>query len=298
MNWPRSHWNACRLALRRLAGAPLNTLLSVLGIGIALALPAGGHLLIGQIAGLSQGAAATPQLTVFMAIDAERKAALAIETRLKERAEVARTQLLAREDTLARMKTAEGLADVIAALPRNPFPDAVVVTPADDSPAAMESLAAEARKWPQVEHVQIDADWARRLAALLKLARTGVWLLAGLLGIGLVTITFNTIRLQVLTREAEIEVSQLLGATDAFIARPFHWYGAWLGLLGGVAAWLIVGGALLWLAAPVAELARLYGLALQLAPPGPAASALLLGAAALLGWLGAALSVRRHLRGR
>jgi cell division transport system permease protein len=298
MNWLRAHWNACRLALRRLAGAPLNTLLSVLGIGIALALPAGGHLLIGQIASLSQGAAATPQLTVFLAIDAERKAAQAIETRLKERAEVARTQLLAREDTLARMKTEEGLADVIAALPRNPFPDAVVVTPADDSPAAMESLAAEARKWPQVEHVQIDADWARRLAALLKLARTGVWLLAGLLGIGLVTITFNTIRLQVLTREAEIEVSQLLGATDAFIARPFHWYGALLGLLGGVAAWLIVGGALLWLAAPVAELARLYGLALQLAPPGPAASALLLGAAALLGWLGAALSVRRHLRCR
>ncbi len=298
MNWLRAHWNACRLALARLARAPLNTLLSALGIGIALALPAGGHLLIGQIAGLTQGAAATPQLTVFMTLDADRKAAQAVADRLKGRPEVARTELLAREDTLARMKAAEGLADVIAALPKNPFPDAVVVTPADDSPAAMESLAAETRKWPQVEHVQIDADWARRLAALLKLARTGVWLLAGLLGIGLVTITFNIIRLQVLTREAEIEVSQLLGATDAFIRRPFHWYGTLLGLLGGAAAWLIVGGALLWLADPVGELAQLYGLALRLAPPGPAASAALLGAAALLGWLGAALSVRRHLRGR
>jgi cell division transport system permease protein len=298
MNWLRAHWNACRLALSRLAGAPLNTLLSVLGIGIALALPAGGHQLIGQIAALTQGAAATPQLTVFMTLDAERNAAQTIAARLKERPEVARSELIAREDTLARMKTAEGLADVIAALPKNPFPDAVVVTPGDDSPAAMEGLAAEVRKWPQVEHVQIDADWARRLAALLKLARTGVWLLAGLLGIGLVIITFNTIRLQVLTREAEIEVSQLLGATDAFIRRPFHWYGALLGLLGGAAAWLIVGGALLSLAAPLAELARLYGLSLQLAPPGPAASALLLGTAALLGWLGAALSVRRHLRGR
>lgn len=295
MNWLRAHWNACRLALARLAGAPLNTLLSALGIGIALALPAGGHLLIAQVATLAQGAAATPQLTVFMTVDAERKAAAAVVARLRERPEVARAELLAREDTLARMQAAEGLADVIAALPRNPFPDAIVVTPADDGPAAMERLAAEARQWPRVEHVQVDADWARRLAALLRLARTGVWLLAGLFGIGLAAITFNVIRLQVLTRAAEIELSQLLGATDAFIRRPFHWYGALLGLLGGAAAWLIVGGALLWLAAPVGELAGLYGLDLRLAPPGPAASAALLAAAALLGWVGAALSVRRHL---
>jgi cell division transport system permease protein len=215
-------------------------LLSLLGIGIALALPAGGHLLLSQVATLTQGAAATPQLTVFMSLDADRAAAQAIEAKLKARPGIARTQLLAREDTLARMKAAEGLADVIAALPKNPFPDAIVATPGDDSPAAMEALAAEARQWAKVEHVQIDADWARRLQALLKLAHTGVWLLAGLLGLGLVTITFNTIRLQVLTRQAEVAVSQLLGATDAFISRPFHWYGALLGLFGGVAAWLIV----------------------------------------------------------
>lgn len=297
MNWLRAQWNACRLALARLAAAPLNTLLALLGIGIALALPAGGQLLLGHVAALAQGTAATPQLTVFLSLDADRATAQALEAKLKDRPAVARTELLAREDTLARMKAAEGLADVIAALPKNPFPDAIVVTPADDSPAAMEQLAAEARQWPRVEHVQIDAAWARRLEALLKLARTGVWLLAGLLGIGLVTITFNTIRLQVLTRQTEIEVSQLLGATDAFIRRPFHWYGALLGLFGGVAAWLIVSGALLWLATPVAELAQLYGLTLELAPPGPADSALLLGVAALLGWLGAALSVRQHLRG-
>jgi cell division transport system permease protein len=296
MNWLRAHWNACRLALLRLAMAPLNTLLSLLGIGIALALPAGGHLLLSQVATLTQGAAATPQLTVFMSLDADRAAAQAIEAKLKARPGIARTQLLAREDTLARMKAAEGLADVIAALPKNPFPDAIVATPGDDSPAAMEALAAEARQWAKVEHVQIDADWARRLQALLKLAHTGVWLLAGLLGLGLVTITFNTIRLQVLTRQAEVAVSQLLGATDAFISRPFHWYGALLGLFGGVAAWLIVAAALLWLARPVAELAQLYGLTLQLALPGPVDSLTLLGVAALLGWLGAALSVFQHLR--
>jgi cell division transport system permease protein len=296
MSWLRAHWKACRLALGRLASAPFNTLLAVLGIGIALALPAGGQLLVEHVAALGRGAATTPQLTIFLAVAADRQAAKAIESRLKERGDVARTQLLAREETLARMKSGEGLADVIAALPQNPFPDAIVVTPADDSPEAMEKLAREARQWPKVEHVQVDAAWARRLAAVVRLARTGMLLLAILLGIGLVTITYSAIRMQVLTRQAEVEVSRLLGATDAFIRRPFLWFGTLLGLLGGSVAWLIVAGAVLWLQAPVAELAHLYDLELLLALPSAAASLLILMASTVLGWLGAALSMRRLLR--
>lgn len=296
MNWISAHRRAFLLALRRLTATPLNTLLAVLGIGIALALPAGGYLLLTQVATLAQGATATPQLTVFLAVDAERKTALAVEARLKGQAGVAKTQLLAREDTLARMKASEGLADVIGALPKNPFPDAIVVTPADDTPAAIEQLATTVRQWREAEHVQVDADWARRLAAFVRLAKTGMLLLATLLGIGLFAIVFNTIRLQVLTRQAEVVVSRLLGATDAFIRRPFLWHGGLLGLAGGAIAWLIVAGALLWLRLPVAELAQLYGLDLMLTLPTAMESALLLGTAALLGWLGAALSMRQHLR--
>jgi cell division transport system permease protein len=296
MNWLRTHWKACQLALTRLAAAPLNTLLSVLGIGIALALPGAGQQMLTHVAALTQNASATPQLTVFLNVDAERKTTQATEARLKGLPEVGKTQLLAREDTLARMKKTEGLADVIVALPKNPFPDAIVVTPADDVPATIERLATTVRQWREVEHVQVDADWARRLSALIRLAKTGVLLLATLLGIGLVTITFNTIRLQVLTRQTEVEVSRLLGATDAFIRRPFLWYGALLGLLGGCAAWLIVAGATLWLRLPVAELAQLYGFELMLALPSTTDSALLFAAATILGWLGAALSMRQHLR--
>ena len=95
--------------------------------------------------------------------------------------------------------------------------------------------------------MQLDSAWVRRLDALLRIGRTSVVLLALLLGVGLVAITFNTIRLQVMTSRAEIELSRLLGATDAFIRRPFHYFGVLLGLLGGVVAWLIVGGATLWL---------------------------------------------------
>lgn len=296
MNWLSCHWQAFRRALARLTVAPLGALLSVVGIGIALALPAGGLLLLDHVAALGRGATTTPQLTVFMAVAADRTAARDIEARLRSRAEVGRTDFLEREATLARMKTSTGLGDVITALPANPFPDAIVATLADDRPAVLESLAAEVGKWPHVEHVQSDADWALRLAAFVRLARNSLFLLAGLLGVGLVTITFNTIRMQVLTRQTEVELSRLLGATNAFIRRPFLWYGALLGLAGGGTAWLMVAGAVLWLRLPVAELAQLYGFDLSLVLPEPAQTVILLGLAALLGWFGAALSLRQQLR--
>lgn len=296
MNWLRAHGRAMQWAFARLIAAPLNTLLSMLGIGILLSLPAGGQWLLEHLAALGQGAAATPQLTIFLQVEAERSAAEEIVARLKNRAEVAKVELIAREDTLARMKRQENLADVIAALPKNPFPDAIVVTPADESPVTLEALAAEARQWRKVEAVQVDSDWARRLYALLRLARIGLGFLAILLGLGLVAITFNTIRLQLLTRQAEVEVSRLLGATDAFIRRPFLWYGALLGLCGGAMAWLIVAAAMLALRLPVAELAQLYGIELRLALPTLPFGAMLMSAAAFLGWLGAALSLRQQWR--
>lgn len=300
MNWLTVQRRALLLALRRLAAAPLNTLLSILGIGIVLALPAGGYVLLGHVAKLAQGgSSATPQLTVFLAGDTERRAAQVVEARLKALPEVGKTQFLAREDTLARMKSTSGLADVIGALPKNPFPDAIVVTPATDAPAAIDALAAmlrNAREWREIEHVQVDADWARRLAAFARLAKTGVLLLGGLLGIGLLAIVFNTIRLQALTRRDEVEVSRLLGATDGFIRRPFLWHGGLLGFAGGMVAWLIVAGTMLWLRLPVAELASLYGIDLLLALPGLPETSALFGAATLLGWLGAWLSIGQHLK--
>lgn len=299
MNWLTVQRRALLLALRRLAAAPLNTLLSILGIGIVLALPAGGYVLLGHVAKLAQGGSATPQLTVFLAGDTERRAAQVVEARLKALPEVGKTQFLAREDTLARMKSTSGLADVIGALPKNPFPDAIVVTPATDAPAAIDALAAmlrNAREWREIEHVQVDADWARRLAAFARLAKTGVLLLGGLLGIGLLAIVFNTIRLQALTRRDEVEVSRLLGATDGFIRRPFLWHGGLLGFAGGMVAWLIVAGTMLWLRLPVAELASLYGIDLLLALPGLPETSALFGAATLLGWLGAWLSIGQHLK--
>lgn len=294
--WLLQHLDAALLALRRMAGAPVNNLLSLLAIGVALALPAGGQMLVANTLHLAGTTSAAPQISIFMAAGAERRAATEIETRLARYGGVKQVQFLAREDTLARMKASGGLRDVIEALPANPFPDALVVTASDDRPEAMEKLAAEFRQWPKVEHVQLDSAWVRRLDALVRLGRTATLLLGALLGAGLIAICFSIIRMQILTHRSEIEVSELLGATDGFIQRPFLYYGVLLGLGGGAVAWLLVAAAAIWLRAPLGELARLYDLTLVLQMLDARDSALLLGLGSALGWLGAMISLKQHLR--
>lgn len=294
--WLTQHLDAARLGLRRLVQSPLNTLLSLLAIGVALALPAGGQMLLANAMHLAGTTTAVPQITVFMMNAAEPKAVSEIDARLRKTHGVKQVQFLARDDTLARMKSSQGLREVIEALPANPFPDAFVVTAIDDKPEVMEKLAVEFRQWPKVEHVQLDSAWVKRLDAMLKLGHTTVLLLGLLLGAGLIAITFTIIRMQVLTSRAEIEVSQLLGATDSYIRRPFLYFGAMMGLGGGTFAWLLVGAAALWLRVPLGDLVRMYDLTLVLRPLDAADSTFLLGFAALLGWLGALLSLRQHLR--
>jgi cell division transport system permease protein len=144
--------------------------------------------------------------------------------------------------------------------------------------------------------VQADAAWARRLAALAALGRIALWLLAALLGAALVAVTFNTIRLQILTQRDEIEVSKLIGASDAFIRRPFYYLGLLQGLAGGVIALIIVALALALLNRELRALAESYGSSFrfEFMPAAEAAAVCVL--AGLLGWLGAHFSVSRHLR--
>jgi cell division transport system permease protein len=294
--WLAQHAAAFRLATARLIGTPGISFLAALAIGIALALPTGGHLLLGSLQKLAKGNTTTPQISVFMKLDADKKSLAEIESRLKKHDGVGSVNFVSRDAALKRMRQDADLAAVIDSLPRNPFPDAFVILPRDDRPGTMESMRDEFRKLPQVEHVQLDSALARRLSVWLKLGQNIVWILAGLFGVGLVALIFNTIRLQVLTRREEIEVSRLLGATDTYIGRPFYYFGALQSLLGGLFALGIVTAAAAALKMPVAELTALYSLDFNLYSLQLKDAAIILGIAAALGWLGAVLSVRSQLR--
>jgi cell division transport system permease protein len=296
MIWLTQHLSALSLALERLRAAPFNALLSTLAIGIALALPAGGQLLISNGSQFARTATPAPELSIYLRLSADRAAADTVAQALRKLPNVREANFIDRDATLARFKGTEGLREVIEAIPRNPFPHAFVIHPVNESAQAMDELAATLRSWPQVEHVQLDSDWVRRLDALLKFGRSAVAVLGLLLGIGLIGITFNITRLQVLTRRDEIEVSQLIGATSSFVRRPFLYFGTLLGLGGGMFAWLIVQLGAWWLNAPLDEIAQLYELNVHFSGLDLFMSAKLLGFSGALGWVGTALSLSHHMR--
>ena len=296
MNWLYLHLRAIGHALGRLAGQPLGTLLSALVVGIALSLPGGGYLLLDNVSSLVRGVSGTPEISVFLAVDAGAADVAAIEQRLKAEPGLASYRFVPRDEGLRQLEAA-GLGDVLGGLKSNPLPDAFVIAPRGENPAVFAELATRMQAWPKVAHVQLDSAWVERLHALLGLGRSAVLILAGLLGFALIIVTFNTIRLQILTQRQEIAVSRLLGATDPFIRRPFYWFGGLQGALGGLVAlgtiWLGVQA----LGQPVARLAETYGAVFQLSGPDWRAALAIVAFAALLGWLGAVISVRRHLAG-
>ena len=283
--WLRQHRQALVRAAARVG------ILNTLVIGIALALPAGGYALVESVRALSGRLTLEPQISLFL--DARSADADALAARLKRDRRVTAVRFVARDQALKELGAVQGVPELVAALGRNPLPDALVVRAAPD---AIEPLAADLAKLPGVAQVQADAVWAGRLARIARVARLAVWLLAAVLAAALVAVTFNTIRLQIVTQREEIEVSRLLGATDAFIRRPFYYCGLLQGLLGGALALALVYGALALLNREVAALAQSYGSGFRLGAPGLADAAAVLAFGALLGALGAHLSVERQLR--
>ena len=292
--WLRQHWQTLRLTLARLARNPLATLLNVTVIGVALALPLGGYMLVQNLGRIAHQVTGNPQVSLFLERDAGKADIAALEERLKQIPGVHAPRFISREQALEDLRRSENLSDVIAALRTNPLPDAFVLDIAAGA-AEVEGLTAQLKSLPKVAHVQLDSAWVKRLENLLALGRMAVLILAALLASGLVAVTFNTIRLQILTQKDEIEVSKLIGATDSFIRRPFFHLGVIQGGLGGVAALAMVYLCMRILNGGIYEVARSYGSDFSLAFFGPADCLALLVFASVLGWLGAYMSVSRHL---
>jgi len=282
--WLRQHRQALARAATRVG------LLNALVMGVALALPAGGYALLESLRSLTGRLSLEPEISLFL--DAKRADVDALAARIKRDPRVLGLRFVPREEALREIGAVQGVTELVAALGRNPLPDGFVVSTANES---VEPLAAELAKLPGVAHVQADALWARRLATLARLGRAALWLLAGLLGAALVAVTFNTIRLQILTQREEIEVSKLLGATDGFVRRPFYYAGLLQGLAGGAIALALVYGSLALLNRQVAPLAATYGSDFRLGFLTEGDAAAVLALAGILGWLGAHLSIGRHL---
>jgi cell division transport system permease protein len=285
-------------SLGRLWRNPVASLMTVAVIGIALALPAGLHLLLENARVLSGGWDGSTQVTLFLRRELPPAESERMATALAERPAIASTRLIPRAEALEEFSTLSGFGGALDALDENPLPDVIVVSPAPShaAPKAVEALVTDLAVEPGVEHVRLDMQWVKRLYALMEIVRRGVEVIALLLGLAVLLVVGNTIRLDIQNRRREIEVAKLIGATDAFIRRPFLYSGAWYGLLGGLAAWLLVSGALWATGGPVQQLALLYQSQFRLVAADAGTVLTLLVGGALLGLLGSWLAVGRHLR--
>jgi cell division transport system permease protein len=293
--WLSQHVRTLGATLAKLVRSPVASMLNVGVIGVALALPVGFHVGLSNLQRFAGELAAAPQLSLFLAREANAADVAQIEQRLKRHSGVRKYSYIPREEALREIKAGTGLADVIDSLSHNPLPDAFVVDAGDGASQNLEALREEFRGWPRIEHVQLDSAWAQRLEALLDLGRLAVLLLGALLAFALIAVTFNTIRLQILTQREEIEIAKLIGATNPFIRRPFLYFGALVGLAGGATAWAIVLGGVYLFNDGLSDLSRLYAVSLRLQPLTAQDSTSLLLFSAWLGWFGAWLSVGHHL---
>lgn len=294
IGWLRHQKHALTTAQHRLRVQPVATLLTALAMGVAISLPSGLYLMLGNLNRLAGNLPAQPEISVYLAPEVTAVQKQAIAARLKQ-PDIAQAHLVPKDEALATLSAAQDLVDITAGLTQNPLPDAWVVRPQAASRQALTRVAADLAKLPGVAETRQDSQWAERLQAALAIGRTGVGLLTSLFAVALIAISGNAIRAQVLSRRDEIHVSRLIGATDHYIRRPFLYLGALQGLLGGLAA----GGVLVlagWvLREPVAHLASLYGSAFHLQPPTGFDIAAVLGLTTLFGWLGAWISVTRTL---
>jgi cell division transport system permease protein len=294
-SWLIHHRTALIDALRRLLRTPFSSFFTALAIGVALTLPAGLYLALVNLDHLAGQMPAQPEISLFISDSATTAEIGKLKQLLESHPRLSKRRFVSRESALETLK-AQGLSDITAGLEKNPLPNAWILTPRDAAPASMESLRKELADLSGVDSVQLDSAWAERLQAFLRIGERIALLLAALFGVALVAISSNAIRAQILTRQDEIEVSRLIGATDRYIRRPFLYFGALQGASGGLMAFAILILMQSLLSAPVGKLARLYGSPFQLLGLSPVSGGLILGGAILFSWLGAWVAVSRSLR--
>ncbi|MDN4061529.1 permease-like cell division protein FtsX [Massilia sp. YIM B02769] len=299
--WIRQHHFALGAALSTVRKAPGSFLFNVLVVAVALALPFAGITLLDNVRPMSEQLSVDPEVSLFVQPEATREEAQALGPQLRQIIDDNKASItfIPREQALDDLKARSGLSAALDTLGDNPLPDSYVMKLAGSASAAdaarIDAVVEQLQQLPHVDTVQVDSAWVKRLAALLGVLRLVLLLLAVTLGVVVIAVVFNTIRLQVLTQREEIAVSKLLGATDNFIHRPFYYTGALLGLCAGAVALGGVALALQPLNAAIAEFARLYASEFQLAPLSAPEVAGLLAISAGLGLIGAMLSVQRHL---
>lgn len=297
-NYFMRHLQTLVYALGQLRLKPFSTLMTVAVIGIALAMPAGLHVLLKNVQQVLSGWDGAAQISLFLQHKTSERHALALAEQIRQRPGVRAVDYISSAQAMEEFKRLSGFGDALRALKDNPLPPVLVVHPgaALQGPEALNGLREQLATEKLVEIAQLDMQWIKRLYGLMDIGKRGVWVLSVMFALGVLLVVGNTIRLGIQNRRDEIVIIKLIGGTDAFIRRPFLYTGFWYGVIGGLFAAVMIELAMWLLSGPVNSLADLYNSSFRLATIDFSTAAALLLGGLLLGLGGSWLAVGRHLR--
>ena len=277
---------------------PFTSIMTVLVLGISLTLPATLHLFVKNAKTVSEQWNSASEITLFLKLSVSDKSAQQLVQRLSLDPDIDSVKYISSEQALEEFKILSGFGDALEYLDDNPLPATLLVTPTKraSQAEAAEELLLKLEKERDVEQGKLDLEWLTRLQAMAKLLEDIVIGLALLLCLSVVLIIGNTIRLAILNQKDAIAIMKLVGATDAFIQRPFLYAGIWYGVLGGLVACFCVYILSLYLSNAIQHLTALYHSNFALKGLTSSESLLLVLSAVILGFSGSYISVRKHIK--
>jgi len=293
--WLSHHHRVSLSTLAELLGNPFTSLMTWLVIGIALGLPLILYVVLQNVSSISGDWGGKPRVALYLTQEVTLEGGQALAMEIEQRDDIEETVFVSSARALQEFQRRSGFGDVLSTLDRNPLPHVIEVVPVNPDPLDLGKLVSAWEVNMLVENVSVDLQWLERLFALLVFAERLVTALAIVLGLGVMLIMGNTIRLAIESRRQEIEVIKLVGGTDAFVRRPFLYLGFWYGLGGAVTAFFLLQTSLYFLSTPVEMLAQSYRDDFALQGLGFLGNLLLLVSGSILGIIGSVLAVSRHL---
>jgi cell division transport system permease protein len=295
--WASRHLSTSVGALGRLFRHPFASLMIILVIAVTLALPAAVNVMIKNASAISGSWNNAFDFSAYLKLEVSADEARNIGQLLAQRADIDSVDVITADDALAEFKSRSGFADALEQLSENPLPHALVVRPGPgNTGASIILMQEEIGNLPEVDFVEADTEWVQRFHAILEIVQKAIAIGAALLGLAIVVVIGNTIRLDIENRRDEIEVTKLIGASNAFVRRPFLWTGFWYGLLGGLMALALVFAGLKLLEEPVGRLAGLYQTRIVIASLSLEEALALVGIGVFLGLFGSWVTTARHMR--
>lgn len=297
MQYISLHIESARRAAGYFFKQPFATLLILAMLAIAMALPLTLYLGVQSSQNVLDKLSEVPQITLYFEQDAAQADIDGVRDMLTKNHSVKELKFVGKEQGLDELKQAMGVQDVVSMLDENPLPDVFVVTPVNNDPQALLTLQGELAAYPMVENAQMDQEWMQTLYQVNDLIKKVFWFLAITLSVAFVLVAHNTIRLQILSRKEEIEITKLLGAPSSFVRRPFLYQAAWQGILSSVISLALCSWVLKTSQPLVSRIFKPYGINVQWRSFEMWEIAAILGGVCLLGIIGAWLASTQHLLG-